>query len=53
MGVIDAVFLLVAGRVGTLIPHPLISLLEKTFSILVAALAVEIMVDGGKALGIF
>jgi len=53
MGVIDALFLLVAGRVGTLIPHPLISLLEKMFSILVAALAVEIMVDGGKALGIF
>jgi small neutral amino acid transporter SnatA (MarC family) len=42
-----------AGRVGTLIPHAVIGLLEKVFSILVAALAIEIMVEGGKALGIF
>lgn len=52
MGVIDIFFLLLAGRVGTLLPHPLIELLEKVFSILVAAMAIEIMVEGGKALGI-
>jgi multiple antibiotic resistance protein len=53
MGVIDVLVLLAAGRIGSRIPHPMISLLEKLFSILVAALAVEIMVDGARALEIF
>mgnify|MGYP001815131433 CR=1 FL=1 len=52
MGLIDLLVLLVAGRVGTLIPHPVIGLLEKLFSILVAALAVQIMVEGALELGI-
>ncbi len=53
MGCFNIAFLLVSGRLGTFLPHAMTGLLEKLFSILVAALAIEIMVDGGKALGIF
>ncbi|MCP4382922.1 MAG: MarC family protein [Hyphomicrobiales bacterium] len=46
LGVIDVAVLLLAGRLGKLIPHPIIELLERMFSILICALAVQIMVDG-------
>ena len=51
IGVADILVLLGAGRLGAFIPHAMIALLEKLFAILVAALAVEIMVDGARALG--
>jgi multiple antibiotic resistance protein len=52
LGAVNVVVLMLAGRVGKLIPHPIIGLLERVFSILVAALAVQILVDGLKTLGI-
>ncbi|GAA6161889.1 hypothetical protein NBRC116589_40630 [Ruegeria sp. HU-ET01832] len=52
IGVVDILVLLGAGRLGIFIPHAMIALLEKLFAILVAALAVEIMVDGARSLGL-
>ena len=52
IGAVDVVRLVMAGKTGAVIPHAMIGLLEKLFAILVAALAVEIMVDGARALGI-
>jgi multiple antibiotic resistance protein len=53
LGVIDVAVLMLVGRVGQLVPHPIIGLLERVFSILVAALAVQILFDGLKELGVF
>ncbi len=53
MGVIDLVFLMVSGRIGSRMPHAMVGVIEKVFSILVAALAVEMMVDGASDLGVF
>jgi multiple antibiotic resistance protein len=50
--VINVVTLLLAGRIGSMLPHSFIQLLEKVFSILVSALAVQLIVDGSKSMGI-
>ena len=50
---INLATLLLAGRIGTMLPHSIIELLEKVFTILVSALAVQLIVDGSKAMGIF
>jgi small neutral amino acid transporter SnatA (MarC family) len=52
IGLLDVVALFLAGRLGTFIPHAVINLIERVFSILVTALAVQIMVIGLKQLGI-
>lgn len=52
LGAFNVGVLMLVGRVGKLIPHPVIGLLERVFSILVAALAVQILADGLKELGI-
>lgn len=52
IGFLDLVFLLLAGRLEAFIPNVVVNLIERVFSILVTALAVQIMVSGLKQLGI-
>jgi multiple antibiotic resistance protein len=52
VALLDLVALLVAARLSHVISHALVTVLEKLFTILVAALAVQLVVDGLADLGI-
>jgi multiple antibiotic resistance protein len=52
MATVDLIALLVSGRLAHHLSHAVIAVMEKLFSILVAALAVQLIVDGLTALGL-
>lgn len=52
INVTNADVLILVGRADHFIPHAIIGLLERMFSVLGVALAVQIIVDGPKDLGV-
>ena len=52
MAAVDLLVLLISGSLAHYVSHTAITVVEKLFSILVAALAIQLIVDGLAELGV-